>query len=284
MFWRWIALAALSFAAGSFGCAVGTPTTSSGDGDADSDTDSDSDTGADTDTDSDTGTGSDTDTGTSTDTDTGSDVYGEACTTSATCPTNAYCGGYYVDEIASECYLGCAGDASLCDGTGFPSCSTATGAPRCLKTASVTASAFTCLIDTGFQTGNNALITVTDYAYSGSGYPLVSCEAVLSGGYWVVQLSAIVVTGPPNVQVDALVIWPSASHAVGNVAGAYVQIHESTYDASSVMTDTWMRGFCDPSNVAVNLTAAPTTSGSLVTGSISFPSTGCFAYNAEFAP
>jgi hypothetical protein len=45
-----------------------------------------------------------------------------------------------------------------------------------------------------------------------------------------------------------------------------------------------MRAFCDPSDVAVNLTAAPTATGEDVTGSISFTTAGCFAYNAQFTP
>ncbi len=92
---------------------------------------------------------------------------------------------------------------------------------------------------------------------------------------------SLIIGNDPQVQLDALVIWPQASHSVGAVTGAYVQVLETTYNSSMIVTDRWMRAFFDESDTAVTLTIAGTTDGQTVSGTIDFPADIGFAYTAD---
>jgi hypothetical protein len=110
---------------------------------------------------------------------------------------------------------------------------------------------------------------------------LTSCAAsyVSATSEWRIQLSSFISTDPV-IQLDALVYWPEAEHAVGEVAGADAQVKETHYDGSDP-TESWMRAFFDPSDTAVTLTAAGTIAGQTVSGYIDFAG---YAYNSELTP
>jgi hypothetical protein len=137
---------------------------------------------------------------------------------------------------------------------------------------------FSCLVD-GWQTGNNIALTIYDYEESPAALTQCAAQYVATNEEWMIQLTYLI-SSDPAIQLDALVFWPETSHAVGAVSQAEAQVKETTYESSDPV-ESWMRAFFEPSDSAVTLTAAGTTTGSTISGTIDFAG---YAYTAELNP
>lgn len=239
----------------------------------------DDDTGATDDGDADITTDTDliTDTATDADVDAVPPNTGDTCSVPGDCVGGTVCGQIFSNQITSYCYLNCAWpNENICGGTSWPECAVVGSWALCLTTATIGGN-FTTTVDANpFVTGNNVSLTI-----NGANTMQADCTAFLNSGNWFVQCTKSTPSGGGHIQLDALFYWPQANHTTGVVVGAQGRVYETTYNAGGTVTDNWVRAVFTAGDGTVTLTAAGTTAGSTVSGSLNFTGN---AYNAQFAP